>query len=514
MAVPVAEPARAGPRLGMALGLAAGAGFCLGVLWVMRRRSKEAVEQPHPGEAVPGALLPAGDGADGAVPSPLLLRQDEQLEVLDRLDFVVRNVAELRKEVEDLRNSLQDLAVEIVGEVRTHLEETQRVARRRKFPFSRERSDSTGSSSIYFTTSSRNPNTDDGESEGGYTTANAESDYDRESERESEDEVSCDTVRTMRRDSLELPPEDESGDTLRRVHRDSLELPPKDESGDTLRRVHRDSLELPPKDESGDTVRNVHRDSLELPPEDESSLLPEASPEEGLGQLLEQADRLHSGDEQDRREGFQLLLNNKLAYAGQREFLWRLARAHCDMWELTEDKEERRSYATGGKEELELALQNWDQSAECHQWFAILCGQVSEQESIPKRIQAGYVFKEHIDKAIALKPQDPQLYYLLGRWCYQVAHLGWLEKRTVSALFEPPLTATVQDALQNFLRVEELSPGFSKAGRVYIAKCYRDLGNASAAVLWMDLAAELPGYTKEDAESEKELEEMRSVCKE
>ncbi|NWW31682.1 RMD3 protein, partial [Panurus biarmicus] len=468
----MAEPARAGPRLGMALGLAAGAGLCLGVLWAMRRRSKEAEEPPCRGTsgigrrgsrvgirevggewgqslAVPGALLPTSV----AVPSPLL-RQDEQLELLERLDFVVTNVVELRKEVEELRNSLQQLAVEIVGEVRTHLEETQRMTRRRKFPFSRDRSDSTGSSSIYFTASSGNANTDDGESEGGYTTANAESDYDRESEQESEegeDDVSCDTVRTVRRDSLDLDPEDES------------------------------------------------------------PLLLGSSLEEGLGQLLEQADRLHSGDEQDRREGFQLLLNNKLAYAGQQEFLWRLARAHCDMWELTEDVEEKRSYATGGKEELELALQKWDQSAECHQWFAILCGQVSEYESIPKRIQAGYVFKEHIDKAIALKPEDPQLYYLLGRWCYQVAHLGWLEKRTMSALFEVPPTATVQDALQNFLRVEELSPGFSKAGRVYIAKCYRDLGNASAAVLWMNLASELPGNTKEDAESEKELEEMRSV---
>lgn len=37
----------------------------------------------------------------------------------------------------------------------------------------------------------------------------------------------------------------------------------------------------------------------------------------------------------------------------------------------------------------------------------------------------------------------------------QVAHLGWLEKRTVSALFEVPPTATVQDALQNFLRVRK-----------------------------------------------------------
>ncbi|XP_029821582.1 regulator of microtubule dynamics protein 3 [Manacus vitellinus] len=318
---------------------------------------------------------------------------------------------------------------------RSHLEETQRLNRRRRFPYPRERSDSTGSSSIYFTASSGNANTDDGESEGGYTTANAESDYDRESERESEegeDEVSCDTVRTVRRDSLDLVTEDEAPLAL------------------------------------------------------DSSL------EEGLGQLLQQADRLHAGDEQDRREGFQLLLNNKLA-----------VKVPCGVPVLGE-----------GKKELELALQKWDQSAECHQWFAILCGQLSERESIPKRIQAGCVFKEHIDKAIELKPEDPQLYYLMGRWCYQVAHLGWLEKKTVSALFEAPPTATVQDALQNFLRVEELSPGFSKAGRVYIAKCYRDLGNSTAAALWMSLASELPVSTKEDAESERELEEMRLDRKE
>lgn len=49
MAVPVAEPARAGPRLGMALGLAAGAGLCLGVLWAMRRRSQETERPPRRG---------------------------------------------------------------------------------------------------------------------------------------------------------------------------------------------------------------------------------------------------------------------------------------------------------------------------------------------------------------------------------------------------------------------------------------------------------------------------------
>uniref|UniRef100_A0A672TLB5 Regulator of microtubule dynamics protein 3 n=1 Tax=Strigops habroptila TaxID=2489341 RepID=A0A672TLB5_STRHB len=310
-------------------------------------------------------VLPPVEAGDGAVYTPLPLH-DELVDVLEQLDFVVKNLSELRKEVEELRNSLQNLAAEIVCEVRSHLEETQKVSRRRRFPFPRERSDSTCSSSIYFTASSGAANTDDGESEGGYSTANAESDYDRESEKDSEegeDEVSCETVRTARRDSLDLVNEDETHLVL-------------------------------------------------------DSLL-----EEGLEQLLQQADRLHSGDEQEKREGFQLLLNNKLAYAEQKDFLWRLARAHSDMCELTDDADEKRSYAADGKEELEIALQKWDQSAECHQWYAILCGQLSEHESIQKRIQTGYVFKEHIDKAIELKPEDPQSYYLLGRWCYQVKYV-------------------------------------------------------------------------------------------
>ncbi|NXU53259.1 RMD3 protein, partial [Turnix velox] len=249
----------------------------------------------------------AGDGA--AYSHPLM--REEQMEVLERLDLVLKNISELKKEVEELRGSLQSLATDIVGQVRSQLEENQKVIRRRRFPFPRERSDSTGSSSIYFTASSGAANTDDGESEGGYSTANAESDYDRESERESvegEDEVSCETVRALRRDSLDLVNEEET------------------------------TLALDPPQE------------------------------EGLSQLLQQADHLHAGGEQEKREGFQLLLNNKLAYAHQKDFLWRLARAHSDMSDISGDPDEKRSYALDGKEEMEVALQKWDQSAECHQW--------------------------------------------------------------------------------------------------------------------------------------------------
>uniref|UniRef100_T1DLI9 Regulator of microtubule dynamics protein 3 n=2 Tax=Crotalus TaxID=8728 RepID=T1DLI9_CROHD len=413
----------------------------------------EHAETLQPYNQVPWMRPEPVEGGD-SVPYTSLLTHEEQAEVLNRLDFVLRSLIELRHEVQELRNSLQSLAGGIIEEVRSHLEESQKVIRRRRFIYPRERSDSTGSSSIYFTASSGAGNTDDGESEGGYTTANAESDYDRESDKESdegEDEISCETVRTGRRDSLDLVNEDEAALSL------------------------------------------------------------DTASEEELAQLLHQADSLHRGTDQEKREGFQLLLNNKPVYGDKQDFLWHLARAYSDLYEITEDTEERQLYACDGKEEAKMALQLGDQSAECHQWYAILCGQCSEHESIQKRIQAGHDFKKHIDEAISLKPDDHMSYYLLGRWCYQVAHLGWLERKTASALYGEPPLATVQDALQNFLKAEELNSGFSKMGRIYIAKCYKELGDNSKAAHWLTLASELPVITKEDAEGSREMEEMQAI---
>ncbi|XP_070234324.1 regulator of microtubule dynamics protein 3 isoform X1 [Bos mutus] len=478
--------ARAG--LGLLLGTAAGLGFLCALYsqrWKRTQRRGQSQSQSNsldytqtsepgrqgssrpssPRASLSPVLRPSvrplraapGEAGDAAVLSSLPRGQEV---VLDRLEFVLTSLVALRREVEELRSSLQGLAGQIVGEVRSHMEENQKVARRRRFPFARERSDSTGSSSVYFTAASGATFTD-AESEGGYTTANAESDYERDSERESdgdgEDEVSCETVKMGRKDSLDL------------------------------------EVEV----------------ALGLEPE-----APEAggSPgQEDVMPLLQQADELHQGSEQGKREGFQLLLNNKLVHGSRQDFLWRLARAYSDMCELTEEASEKRSYALSGKEEAEVALEKGNENAECHQWYAVLCGQLAEHEGIQRRIQSGFSFKEHVDKAIALKPENPMAHFLLGRWCYQVSHLSWLEKKTATALSESPLGATVQDALSSFLKAEELQPGFSKAGRIYICKCYKELGKNPEAKEWMKLALELPNVTKEDSAFQKDLEELEVI---
>lgn len=144
--------------------------------------------------------------------------------------------------------------------------------------------------------------------------------------------------------------------------------------------------------------------------------------------------------------------------------------------------------------------------AESHQWYAIMCGILAEYDTIQNKIKNGYIFKDHLDKAIELKPQDPLSYYLLGRWCYAVAQLSWIERKVAATLFGEPPSATVEDALKNFLKVEELHPAYSKLNYVFLAKCYKDLGQVGKAKKMFEAASSMNTVSKEDEEAQKELD--------
>ncbi|KAJ8408016.1 hypothetical protein AAFF_G00262440 [Aldrovandia affinis] len=103
------------------------------------------------------------------------LSVEQQAELKNQLDEVLLCVAHLRGEVASLQGGLQDMAVQIVQDVKSGLEESQKTTRRRRHILSRERTDSMSSSSIYFNASAGIASHYDGESEAGYTTANAES---------------------------------------------------------------------------------------------------------------------------------------------------------------------------------------------------------------------------------------------------------------------------------------------------------------------------------------------------
>nr|XP_034370483.1 regulator of microtubule dynamics protein 2 isoform X2 [Arvicanthis niloticus] len=226
-----------------------------------------------------------------------------------------------------------------------------------------------------------------------------------------------------------------------------------------------------------------------------------------LDVLLQKVDHLRL-NESNKMESFELLCDHKEKFSEEIEFLWRLARAYGDMYDLSTSTQEKKHYANVGKTLGERAITRAPMNGHCHLWYAILCGYVSEFEGLQNKINCGHLFKKHLDIAIQLLPEEPLLYYLKGRYCYTVSKLSWIEKKMAATLFGEIPSSTVHEALSNFLKTEELQPGYSVSNYMYTAKCYADLGESREAWKFCNLALLLPIVTKEDKDAHKEVKRI------
>ncbi|XP_059838830.1 regulator of microtubule dynamics protein 2 isoform X2 [Hypanus sabinus] len=202
--------------------------------------------------------------------------------------------------------------------------------------------------------------------------------------------------------------------------------------------------------------------------------------------LMQKADQLHASLMVKKKEGFQLLLEKKDQFWDKVEFLWRLARAYSDMHDIASDVEEKKNYAMIGKEFALNAVNLGPECADSHMWLAITCGHLSGYGSVQTKIKDGFLFK--------------------------ASQLTWIERKVATALFGEPPNSTVQDALQCFLKVEEIHPRYSKANCIYLTKCYKELGQNTNAQTWCDMAATFPD-TVEEQELQEEFESLLSVLK-
>ncbi|CAH8460859.1 unnamed protein product [Heterobilharzia americana] len=176
------------------------------------------------------------------------------------------------------------------------------------------------------------------------------------------------------------------------------------------------------------------------------------------------------------------------------EFLWRFARATYIASEESLSEEEIAQKTTNMEKnnstsdslrnlhslnDIAYELQSRRQFIESgiksappiYKWSAVLIGIYSSYLSAQQRIQYGYEFKELIDTAIKLDPSDALSYYLLGRWCYEVYNLSWIERQIASRLFAKPPTSTIEEAETAFENAEKLRPNHYAALYLYRAKC-------------------------------------------
>jgi tetratricopeptide (TPR) repeat protein len=153
------------------------------------------------------------------------------------------------------------------------------------------------------------------------------------------------------------------------------------------------------------------------------------------------------------------------------EVLWRLARVKVDVGEQTRDKNKQRALYLDAHRDAEAAVQAGPNSADTYLTRAITAGRVALLSGSREKVERSRGVKEDVDRAIALDPANASAYHVRGRWNYEVADLGFVERAVVKVVYGGLPDASFEQAARDFqqaLQVEDKVIHHLELGRTYL----------------------------------------------
>lgn len=228
---------------------------------------------------------------------------------------------------------------------------------------------------------------------------------------------------------------------------------------------------------------------------------------QGFGDLIDKSDVAH--DDDDYAATYALLQQAEELEADNFEVIWRLARAHFDFSDNSEDETVISDNIYSGMDYAKRALEMDDTKAESHKWYGILIARVGELEGKKQTILNSYEVKEHTLKAIELDPDDDGNYHVMGRWNYKLADLSWVERKIAGIIYATPPQASFEDARQFFGKAIELEPDDIR-NHVWLGKTYEALDDVEAAKNSYNAALAITAENDSDRILQKEAQELLS----
>jgi len=226
---------------------------------------------------------------------------------------------------------------------------------------------------------------------------------------------------------------------------------------------------------------------------------------------LSAIDKLLEGADVDKTKAYGILLELNEKNGDSVEILWRLAKAchvMSSMHGAKGDNDKRAELIQKGVDYASKAISIDDNSANGHKWYAICVGARGQFMGTKEKIKGGYIFKEHVEKAIALNGSDPTLYNLLARFELEVSSLSSMERRLASWIFAEVPEGSVDEAIKGFLKTEELNPKPWKENKFLLAKAYILKGEYGMALSWLDKALAVPAVTSEEKSFDEQIKKL------
>eukprot|EP01083_Nonionella_stella_P161015 526884_1 len=114
-------------------------------------------------------------------------------------------------------------------------------------------------------------------------------------------------------------------------------------------------------------------------------------------------------------------------------------------------------------------------------------GKASDYLKTKARIAKAFTIRDYFAKSIALDPEQPKPYHMMGQWCFKVASISAVERFLAKILFVTPPTSTFEEALKYFKKSHAMSDPSDATyilNMVKIGNTYKALKKYAVAREW------------------------------
>jgi tetratricopeptide (TPR) repeat protein len=182
-----------------------------------------------------------------------------------------------------------------------------------------------------------------------------------------------------------------------------------------------------------------------------------------------------------------------------------LARCYCDLTYMTNSTAAQKDLVAQALACAQQAVEDDPSNSTAHASVAVCYAKSCSYADIKTELDYSRLFKQEAEAAIALDPKQDVAYYLLGRWNYALASVGFLSRAYVKVVYGGLPQASYADAVSNFQKACELAPGriLNHAG---LAMAFDALGEKKLEIAELQKCCALKPLRPEDVDAQKDAE--------
>jgi tetratricopeptide (TPR) repeat protein len=189
-----------------------------------------------------------------------------------------------------------------------------------------------------------------------------------------------------------------------------------------------------------------------------------------------------------------------------------LSHRYCDLSRLTNSTVVQKDIVSRALACAEMAVKDDPTNATAHASMAVCYAKGCNCADIKTEFLYSRRFKEEAEKTIALDPTQDVAYYLLGRWNYALANVGFFSRAYVKIVYGGLPPASMLDAVNNFKKACALAPKriLNHAG---LAMAYEDLGETKLEIAELQKCCALKPTGPEDVDAQVDAQKKLASLK-